>query len=464
MKRIVIRVLAMLCLSALMLALSPAQAVGGSEIDLVEKLRMQPKASGYSGSGEIRASGESMAFPFDGAFSLLKTLDGYTLTVAGTGFSRDKRIKVNDGYVKQPVWETDTLVTLAREEKVLPELRVYTDNDTFAFSSPVFEGKIPAFGRGALLRALENTGLADRDAVLIYRLVTLFADSAPALEPYVSDLGMRLSAFCDHTEDASGTRLTYRVPAAVMMKSLADEVSAMLEDKNVRPLIDPFAAGEAEALPALLGRVTPSDDFEITRVYDRQAVMQETEMYIPFTGENGYSACRIRLTPGEAGLHTEITLSGDKGEAAFSFEKTGQNAWRGSFGTADAEGVSRAFDWQAEYSIGAVSYDRVKDLAVQELRARVSVSADGKTQTASAMVLLSSGAKATAPLTLELTAGLESENGARAELTFTGNTFRRTEPGTPDENSMIFLDRTDENTARETLETVKKLWDALGKQ
>ena len=57
-----------------------------------------------------------------------------------------------------------------------------------------------------------------------------------------------------------------------------------------------------------------------------------------------------------------------------------------------------------------------------------------------------------------------SENGARAELTFTGNTFRRTEPGTPDENSMIFLDRTDENTARETLETVKKLWDALGKQ
>ena len=86
---------------------------------------------------------------------------------------------------------------------------------------------------------------------------------------------------------------------------------------------------------------------------------------------------------------------------------------------------------------------------------------DGENRTVTAAVILSSGAGNTSPLHLELTAALESDSGARAELSFAGHTFRRTEPGTPDESRMVFLDTGDSATAQETLKTVLELTETL---
>lgn len=238
--------------------------------------------------------------------------------------------------------------------------------------------------------------------------------------------------------------LSYRVPYDLFLKQAVLSLEAIGNNRRaLAAFMEVYPGVDVNALAQQLRHMQLTDDFEMIRVFDAGAEMKETTISLPLSAEGETTLARIIITPTAFDRRIEVTVYSESGETVFGTEKTDATTRRGVYNVADEEGNVSGFAWTLFYSEGAVSYDRVKDLAAQNVTLRCGVTpVDGENEITLSMDLaLSSGRDKSSPLQAQMLLTLQdSATDAAAELELSVRVHVRTVPQKLDPATIIYLD------------------------
>ncbi len=452
----------LLCILLLLPLSAGANVYSPVDYTMDRKLISQIRTGGYEGTVTVGTRGESMGYPFDTLFALLRPLDQAVITFNGTG---EKNVGKHN----------DVRLTAARGGETLTDLRLQVSPELWAFSSDtLLKGQFFAFDPSAFRTMFLE--LNEIPAELRAFFTARGSVFPAALSEYEEELGFFMAEYCTVGIEDGCSVLTYRVPAKALINECADLLSRVLSRPAARAALCTYLEGtglealmtaeNAALLPAAVRMLKLSGDLVLIRRFDARAMEIETEAELPMPAEGAVSRVLIRIRPGETGTMLDVTAEYPEGDLVRFSCLQEQNTYTGVFAVRSAaRALDEAFDYSLILTEKNVNYDRVEDKVSQRFGFLLTLTPmEGSLShsfTAEGQVTLTSQKKEDKPTFAAGTCVLEDETaGSAVTFDLNGKTKAAAVPGIIDAAAVTRADQLPTEALRQWLQEILEAYEA----